>query len=92
MDLRFKQYERKPGLGPSAVLTAVSQVSLIKVYFPISKQEYLRMADGGGSGSVDWLTHASRIPLCLTLADGQLARNQAKSQLRTGPDQRREVH
>jgi RND family efflux transporter MFP subunit len=57
-------------VGPSAVLTAVSQVSPIKVYFPISEQEYLRMADGGDTGSVDWLTHASRIPLRLTLADG----------------------
>ena len=57
-------------VGPSAVLTAVSQVSPIKVYFPISEQEYLRMADGGGPGSVDFLTHASRIPLQLTLADG----------------------
>jgi RND family efflux transporter MFP subunit len=57
-------------VGPSAVLTAVSQVSPIKVYFPISEQEYLRMADGGGPGSVDWLTHAARIPLKLTLADG----------------------
>src|SRR6202046_2731302 len=57
-------------VGPSAVLTAVSQVSPIKVYFPISEQEYMRMADGGNPGSVDWLTHASRIPLQLTLADG----------------------
>jgi len=57
-------------VGPSTVLTAVSQVSPIKVYFPISEQEYLRMADGGGLGSVDFLTHASRIPLHLTLADG----------------------
>jgi RND family efflux transporter MFP subunit len=57
-------------VGPSAVLTAVSQVSPIKVYFPISEQEYLRMADGGHPGGVDWMTHASRIPLRLTLADG----------------------
>jgi RND family efflux transporter MFP subunit len=57
-------------VGPSTVLTAVSQVSPIKVYFPISEQEYLRMSDGGGPGSVDFLTHASRIPLQLTLADG----------------------
>ena len=57
-------------VGPSTVLTAVSQVSPIKVYFPISEQEYLRMADGGGPGSVDFLTHASQIPLQLTLADG----------------------
>jgi len=59
-------------VGPSTVLTAVSQVSPIKVYFPISEQEYLRMADGGGPGSVDFLTHASRIPLQLTLADGSI--------------------
>src|SRR6201981_2691084 len=57
-------------VGPSTVLTAVSQVSPIKVYFPISEQEYLRLADGAGTGSVDWLTHASQIPLHLTLADG----------------------
>jgi membrane fusion protein (multidrug efflux system) len=59
-------------VGPSTVLTAVSQVSPIKVYFPISEQEYLRMADGGGPGSVDFLTHAARIPLQLTLADGSV--------------------
>jgi RND family efflux transporter MFP subunit len=59
-------------VGPTAVLTAVSQVSPIKVYFPISEQEYLRMADGGHPGTVDWLTHASRIPLRLTLADGSV--------------------
>jgi RND family efflux transporter MFP subunit len=57
-------------VGPSTVLTAVSQVSPIKVYFPISEQEYLRMADGGGPGSVDFTTRASRIPLQLALADG----------------------
>jgi RND family efflux transporter MFP subunit len=57
-------------VGPSTVLTAVSQVSPIKVYFPISEQEYLHMADGGAPGTVDWLTHASRIPLQLILADG----------------------
>ncbi len=59
-------------VGPATVLTAVSQVSPIKVYFPISEQEYLRMADGGGPGRVDFMTHASRIPLKLTLADGSV--------------------
>jgi RND family efflux transporter MFP subunit len=57
-------------VGPASVLTAVSQVNPVKVYFPISEQEYLRMADGGGPGRVDWLTHASGIPLQLILADG----------------------
>jgi RND family efflux transporter MFP subunit len=54
----------------STVLTAVSQVNPIKVYFPISEQEYLRLADGSAPGSVDFLARASRIPLKLTLADG----------------------
>jgi RND family efflux transporter MFP subunit len=57
-------------VGPTTVLTAVSQVNPIKVYFPISEQEYLRMADGNAAGRVDWLTHASRISLQLLLADG----------------------
>jgi RND family efflux transporter MFP subunit len=54
----------------STVLTAVSQVNPIKVYFPISEQEYLRLADGSAPESVDFMTRASRIPLQLTLADG----------------------
>jgi RND family efflux transporter MFP subunit len=57
-------------VAQSTVLTAVSQVSPIKVYFPISEQEYLRMADGATPGSVDFMRHASRMPLKLTLADG----------------------
>jgi RND family efflux transporter MFP subunit len=57
-------------VGPSSALTAVSQVNPIKVYFPISEQEYLRMADGGAPGSVGFMTHAARVPLKLTLADG----------------------
>jgi membrane fusion protein (multidrug efflux system) len=58
-------------VAQSTVLTAVSQVNPVKVYFPISEQEYLRLADGGAPGSADWLTHASRIPLKLTLANGE---------------------
>ena len=57
-------------VGPASVLTAVSQVNPVKVYFPISEREYLRMAGGHGPGSVDFITHASRIPLQLILADG----------------------
>jgi RND family efflux transporter MFP subunit len=57
-------------VGPSTVLTAVSQVNPIKVYFPVSEQEYLRVADGTAAGTADWLTHASRLPLQLILSDG----------------------
>jgi RND family efflux transporter MFP subunit len=57
-------------VGPSTVLTSVSQVNPVKVYFPISEQEYLRMADGTAPGTVDWLAHAAKLPLQLILADG----------------------
>jgi len=72
-------------VGPSTVLTAVSQVSPIKVYFPISEQEYLRMADSGGPGNVDFITHASRIPLQLTLADGKYVPASRQDHLRGSP-------
>ena len=32
-------------VNPTTVLTSVSQVNPIKAYFPISEQEYLRLAD-----------------------------------------------
>jgi RND family efflux transporter MFP subunit len=57
-------------VGPSTVLTSVSQFNPVKVYFPISEQEYLRMADGTAPGTVDWLAHASKLPLQLILASG----------------------
>jgi len=57
-------------VGPASVLTAVSQVNPAKVYFPIIEQEYLHMADGAATGRVDWMMHASGIPLQLILADG----------------------
>ena len=56
-------------VGTSTVLTTVSKVNPIKVYFPISEQEYLRIADKI-SGSVDFFSHTSRVPLDLILANG----------------------
>jgi RND family efflux transporter MFP subunit len=56
----------------STVLTAVSQVNPIKVYFPISEQEYLRLAGGSAPGTAEFMKRASRIPLQLTLADGSI--------------------
>lgn len=53
-------------VGPSSVLTSVSQVNPIKVYFPVSEQEYLRMA--GGAGAIA----AFRNPLQITLSDGAI--------------------
>jgi RND family efflux transporter MFP subunit len=55
---------------PTTVLTTVSQVDPIKVYYPISEQEYLHFArrireiEEGRGGA--------RVPLELTLADGSL--------------------
>lgn len=57
-------------VGPSTVLTAVSQVNPIKVYFPISGDDYLRMVGGAGQGSVDLLSPRSNVPLQLILSDG----------------------
>lgn len=53
----------------STALTTVSQVNPIKVYFPISEQEYLRIGDKI-PGTVDLLSGRNRIPLDLILADG----------------------
>ncbi len=61
-------------VGPSTVLTSVSQVNPIKVYFPISEQEYLRVAGRNVSGSVDLLSRASPVPLQLILSDGSTYR------------------
>jgi len=49
-------------VGQSTLLTTVSQVDPIKVYFPISEQEYLRVAG----------KFTSQVPLQLTLADGSI--------------------
>lgn len=57
-------------VGPTTVLTSVSQVNPIKVYFPISEQEYLTIAGHDSPGTIDFLSAASSIPLHLTLATG----------------------
>ncbi|HLK50008.1 MAG TPA: efflux RND transporter periplasmic adaptor subunit [Bryobacteraceae bacterium] len=56
-------------VGPAAVLTTVSQVDPIKVYFSISEQEYLALAGRVQSGrGLDLLRANSAVPLQLTLA------------------------
>jgi RND family efflux transporter MFP subunit len=55
---------------PSAVLTGVSQVDPIKTYFPISGEEYLRIADKIHPETVNLLTSAVPIPLQLILSNG----------------------
>jgi RND family efflux transporter MFP subunit len=54
----------------TTVLTAVSQVNPIKVYFPISGDEYLKLANKIGAGTVDLLSKTAAVPLQLILSDG----------------------
>lgn len=58
-------------VGPTTVLTAVSQVNPIKVYFPISEQEYLNLAGRIHGGGPDLLRASGRVPLEMTLANGE---------------------
>jgi membrane fusion protein (multidrug efflux system) len=60
-------------VSTSSVLTSVSQVNPIKVYFYISEQEYLTLsAQAKGQGKSDLLNSGNAIPLHLTLANNQL--------------------
>lgn len=60
-------------VGPATLLTTVSQVDPIKAYFPLSEQEYLRIAgriNGPGTSSELWGSEAAS--LTLVLADGSV--------------------
>ncbi len=57
-------------VGPTTVLTAVSQVNPIKVYFPITANDYMRLASKVNAGTVDLLATKSDVPLQLVLSDG----------------------
>jgi len=57
-------------VGPATVLTGVSQVNPIKVYFPINGGEYLQIANRLSPGTVNLLSPASAIPLELILSNG----------------------
>jgi RND family efflux transporter MFP subunit len=55
------------------VLTTVSQVQPIKVYFAISEQEYLALSKKAREGgAADLLHSSSRVPIELTLSNGTL--------------------
>jgi RND family efflux transporter MFP subunit len=61
-------------VGPTTLLTTVSQVNPIKAYFPLSEQEYLEMADrinGNGGGAVKASLSGGNA-LTLILADGSV--------------------
>lgn len=55
------------------VLTTVSQVQPIKVYFAISEQEYLALSEKARQGgAADLLHSSSRVPIELTLSNGSV--------------------
>jgi membrane fusion protein, multidrug efflux system len=58
-------------VSPQSVLTAVSQLNPIKVYFSISDNEYLALVDRARQSGSDLLHDGSNLPLTLTLANGQ---------------------
>ena len=58
-------------VGPQSVLTAVSQLDPIKVYFSISDSEYLALVDRAKQSGGDLLRGGSNLPLSLSLANGQ---------------------
>jgi len=57
-------------VSPQAVLTSVSQLNPIKAYFSISDSEYLALIQRSRAGGGDLLNGASKIPLTLTLSNG----------------------
>ncbi|MGA7157617.1 MAG: efflux RND transporter periplasmic adaptor subunit [Acidobacteriaceae bacterium] len=60
-------------VNTSSVLTSVSQLNPIKVYFYISEQEYLALSEKAKErGKADLLRSGNTIPLTLTLANNQV--------------------
>lgn len=57
-------------VSPQSVLTAVSQLNPIRVYFSISDSEYLALTHRERGGAADLLKAAGSLPLTLTLANG----------------------
>src|SRR5579863_58613 len=59
-------------VNTQSVLTSVSQLNPVKVYFSISDSEYLALTKQASSGGTDLLHGASKIPLTLTLSNGEV--------------------
>ena len=58
-------------VNTQSVLTSVSQLNPIKVYFSISDSEYLALIQRARGAGGDLLKNATSIPLTLTLANGE---------------------
>jgi membrane fusion protein, multidrug efflux system len=59
-------------VGPQSVLTAVSQLDPIKVYFSISDAEYLSLIKRSNKSNADLLSASSDLPLTLSLTNGSV--------------------
>lgn len=60
-------------VNASTVLTTISQLDPIRVYFSITEQEYLELAGGvNREGGPDFLRASSAVPLQLTLSDNSV--------------------
>ena len=57
-------------VGPQSVLTSVSQMDPIKIYFSLSDAEYLALEKRAKTGGADLLSGAANVPLTLRLSDG----------------------
>jgi membrane fusion protein, multidrug efflux system len=58
-------------VSTQSVLTSVSQLDPIKVYFSISDSEYLELTKQASAGGSDLLHGASKVPLTLILSNGE---------------------
>ena len=58
-------------VSTQSVLTSISQLNPIKVYFSISDSEYLALVQRVRKGGHDLLQGSAKIPLTLTLANGE---------------------
>ena len=58
-------------VNTQSVLTSVSQLNPIKVYFSISDSEYLALTHEAATGNGDLLKAAAKVPLTLTLSNGE---------------------
>ena len=65
-------------VNPATVLTSVSQVNPIKAYFPISEQEYLRLADRINAPQDHVEAPKDAPPLELILADGTVYQSKGR--------------
>ena len=59
-------------VSPQSVLTSVSQLDPIRVYFSISDAEYLGLTARARAGNGDLLSNAAKLPLTLSLANGDV--------------------